>query len=176
MSRVNTDAEKHVLVLLSGPEPQRSILEDQLLEQLDTWNSPVVFIRGLPSSDDVLNTNPHLTFYNHVPAGHINQLMNEASFIISRSGYSTVMDLATIRKKSILIPTPGQTEQEYLSQHLMQMNFAFCIDQQKFNLRPALELSKNFIYKMDHVKENERLEIIVESFIGKLKEYKTGPG
>jgi UDP-N-acetylglucosamine:LPS N-acetylglucosamine transferase len=71
----------------------------------------------------------------------------KAELIIGRSGYSTVMDIAALQKKSILIPTPGQTEQEYLANHLMKKRFAFCINQNEFSLLKNIEEAGKFEYR-----------------------------
>ena len=71
----------------------------------------------------------------------------QASMIISRCGYSTVMDLMAVQKKSILIPTPGQTEQEYLARHLMEQHLALCISQDDFKLQSALSQASSFPYQ-----------------------------
>ena len=99
--------------------------------------------------------------------------MNEASFVISRCGYSTVMDLAASKKKSILIPTPGQTEQEYLAKHLMKNNFALCVEQKKFRLKNALELSQQFNYEIEDFFSETNLDVAVEEFITKAKALST---
>ena len=72
----------------------------------------------------------------------------KAEFILSRSGYSTIMDIAALQKKSILIPTPGQTEQEYLADHLMKKQFAFCVDQKGFSLLKNIDEARNFEYRL----------------------------
>ena len=72
----------------------------------------------------------------------------KAEFIISRSGYSTIMDIAALQKKSILIPTPGQTEQEYLADHLMKKQFAFWVNQNEFSLLKNIEEARNFDYHL----------------------------
>ncbi len=140
-------AEKHLLVLLSGPEPQRSILENLLLPQLETYQKPVLFIRGLPEGGTILNAGNHITIKNHLPASQLQQAIEQAFFIISRCGYSTIMDIAELNKKSILIPTPGQTEQEYLAKHIMQQQYAVCLPQCRFNLQKALHMAANFPYR-----------------------------
>ncbi|HEY0042059.1 MAG TPA: glycosyltransferase, partial [Flavisolibacter sp.] len=114
----------YLLVLLSGPEPQRTLLENQLLKELEDYTKPVVLVRGLPNTDESLSINKNVTVFSHLPAKELEQKIKSASLVISRCGYSTVMDLAILKKKSILIPTPGQTEQEYLAKHLFAMNFA----------------------------------------------------
>ena len=70
----------------------------------------------------------------------------KAAYIISRSGYSTIMDIAALHKKSILVPTPGQTEQEYLAGYLMRKQFSFCVDQNNFSLLKTIEEAGNFKY------------------------------
>jgi len=72
----------------------------------------------------------------------------KAEFIISRSGYSTIMDIAALQKKSILVPTPGQTEQEYLAAHVTKKQFAFCVTQDDFSLLENIDEARNFEYSL----------------------------
>jgi hypothetical protein len=162
--------EKHLLVMLSGPEPQRTIFEDLLLEQLQSYNGPVVFVRGLPGGQEQPDHPSHILMHNHLPAAALKQVMEEASLVIARCGYSTVMDLAALRKKSILVPTPGQTEQSYLSEHLMKKGFALCATQDKFRLANLLELSGQFNYQLAGGFSSRRnLEEALEELIEKLR-------
>jgi predicted glycosyltransferase len=148
-SRKTVSGDKHLLIILSGPEPQRTIFEDQLQEQLKDYTQPAILVRGLPGSDETLDLPTNIKVYNHLDAKELEAVINDADYVISRCGYSTVMDLAALQKRSILIPTPGQTEQEYLARYLMQKNFAFCIDQDKFRLKASLELATAFPYRFD---------------------------
>ncbi len=100
---------KHLLVILSGPEPQRSILENDLLDQLTNYTEPVLFIRGLPGTTDLPGVSSNITITNHLPTAQLEEAIRTSEFIISRCGYSTIMDLIIMQKKAILIPTPGQT-------------------------------------------------------------------
>jgi UDP-N-acetylglucosamine transferase subunit ALG13 len=161
--------ENHLLVLLSGPEPQRTVFEDVLIRQLAEYNSPVILVRGLPGEAETLSLGPNVTVYNHLASGELNRLMNDASVIVSRCGYSTVMDLAVLEKKSILVPTPGQTEQEYLAKHLMSSNFAVCIDQGKFRLKQALELSGSFPYQLDSFAPESYLSGALDDFLSYIR-------
>jgi hypothetical protein len=161
--------EKHLLVMLSGPEPQRTIFEDLLLEQLQSYSGPIVFVRGLPGGQEQPDHPPHILMHNHLPAAALKQVMEEASLVIARCGYSTVMDLAALRKKSILVPTPGQTEQSYLSEHLMKKGFALCATQDKFRLSNLLELSGQFNYQLPASPSRRSLEEALEEFVGKLR-------
>ena len=167
LSRFKKSGEQktqHLLILLSGPEPQRTLLEDQMLDELEHYTEPVVLVRGLPGRADKLTINDNIKVYDHLPAQELERLMEQASFIISRSGYSTVMDLAHHQKKSILIPTPGQTEQEYLGKHLVEKKIALCLQQKKFRLRPALDLAAHFPYIFPPFK-SDQLMPAVEKFL-----------
>ena len=134
-----------LLVLLSGPEPQRTLLEKKILEQVIDYPGRVVLVRGLPDGAGSrgeaqlpggadLAAPPGVTIYNHLPAAELEVVIREAKQIICRSGYSTVMDLMRLGKRAILVPTPGQTEQEYLGNYLAQKGWAICIEQDGFFL------------------------------------------
>ena len=164
----NVAEEKHLLLLLSGPEPQRSLLEENLLEDIKEYAKPVVLVRGLTQAEDELEADDNVIVFNHLPASQLEEKTQEASFVIARCGYSTVMDLAALKKKSVLIPTPGQTEQEYLADHLMQRNFALCIPQKKFRLKQALEFAQRFNYSLSVPKDNN-LTAVVRAFIEGLR-------
>ncbi|MGC4234096.1 MAG: glycosyltransferase [Niabella sp.] len=150
LSRIDyTDSQgpqKHILFILSGPEPQRTIFENRIFEQLEYSKAPVVIVRGLP-----LDIKPpvikNAIVYNHLPKNELQQLMQEAEYIVCRSGYSSVMDINTMKAKAILIPTPGQTEQEYLAAHLMKNKFAVSGSQRDFDVRGLLEKAGRFSYE-----------------------------
>jgi UDP-N-acetylglucosamine:LPS N-acetylglucosamine transferase len=82
------------------------------------------------------------------------------------------MDLAALQKKSILVPTPGQTEQEYLAKHLMQNNFAFCVEQKKFRLKNILALAESFPYQPFPAMHN-KLNVVVGNFVEGIKSKKS---
>jgi UDP-N-acetylglucosamine transferase subunit ALG13 len=171
LSRFQRDPaeEKHLLIILSGPEPQRTTLENLLVHQLKEYEGPVVLVRGLPGEENTLDLSSNICVFNHLPAGELNQKMDEAFLVISRCGYSTVMDIVALQKKSVLIPTPGQTEQEYLGKHLMKKNFALCVDQKKFTLKNALELADVFNYQVPNFSSENYLEDVLNDFIASLK-------
>lgn len=160
--------QDYLLLLLSGPEPQRSLLENNLLDELKDYTKPIVLVRGLPETNESLEAAQNVTVFSHLPALELEQKIKGASLVISRCGYSTVMDLAVLKKKSILIPTPGQTEQEYLAKHLMQKNFAFCVEQKKFKLKKVVELAASFPYQSFHHSVND-LQTVVASMIKNIR-------
>jgi UDP-N-acetylglucosamine transferase subunit ALG13 len=138
----------HILVLLSGPEPQRTILENKIVNQLKDFLKPVLIVRGLPVHTSHLQVNDNVKCVNHLPTRQLEEAIQSASFVIARSGYSTIMDLLKLKKKAILIPTPGQTEQEYLAQYLMDKKMVYSVSQQSFNLQKALEAASDFKYSV----------------------------
>ncbi len=164
----NKEESKHLLILLSGPEPQRSLLQNLLLKELSNYKEPVILVRGLPGEGNNLAASQNVSVYSHLPAAELEQKIKEASFVIARCGYSTVMDLAALNKRSILIPTPGQTEQAYLAKHLMEKKVALCIDQKKFRLKQALELAASFPYQPFNSGQND-LKSCISSLIKKAR-------
>jgi UDP-N-acetylglucosamine transferase subunit ALG13 len=137
-----------LLIILSGPEPQRTLFENTLLAEIDQFPGKVVLVRGLPGAAQPLLPRDRLTVYQHAPATLINTLLCEAGMVISRSGYTTVMDLLALRKKSILVPTPGQAEQEYLAVHLQANQLAYTVSQAQFSLMAALQAAGTFTYNL----------------------------
>jgi len=139
-----------LLIILSGPEPQRTIFESLLLDQLMQFEGKVLFVRGLPMYDNNINItlkNKHnILIKNHLTAVELNKAIEQSALIISRSGYTTIMDLIKLQKKAILVPTPGQTEQEYLACHLMNQNLFYQIVQGKFILDKAIQAAAVFNY------------------------------
>jgi len=162
-------APKHLLVLLSGPEPQRSLFETLILDQLKEYKGPVVLVRGLPGNTDRPDVPASVTVYNHLPANELRTQILEASFVVARCGYSTVMDLAVLQKKSILVPTPGQTEQLYLARHLMKRSLALCLEQPRFRLLPALELAATFPYQTTEATGHSHLSSAIKSLCYKIE-------
>lgn len=161
-----------LLIILSGPEPQRSVFEDLLMEQLPAFNGNAVLVRGLPGgSGEARRIQPHITSYDHVAAPELNRFVCSAKLVISRSGYTTVMDLLKTKKKSILVPTPGQAEQEYLGAHLEKEKLACCFAQQSFNLATALKKAAAFPYTSVH-DDMQQYKIVVKDFVSRLKERK----
>jgi predicted glycosyltransferase len=143
-SNQSTDSFKYkYCFLLSGPEPQRTILETIILNNIKDVLEPMVLVRGLPSTSDSIEIkNSSLKILHHLPATELAPLILSSEWIICRSGYSTLMDLAALDKKAILIPTPGQTEQEYLAKQLSAQGMAFTVAQSKFSFSESIALAK----------------------------------
>jgi uncharacterized protein (TIGR00661 family) len=154
------EEKKHLFISLSGPEPQRSILENKLVNQVSHYNGTAVIVRGLPGNASLIPSTNDIRFYNHLPAEEYNREMQRADYVISRSGYSTIMDLLAVGKRSILIPTPGQTEQEYLAVHLEKMKAACWANQKDFVLDDMLQKAMRFPYNIPGVRENKLAKVV----------------
>ena len=128
-----------VLLLLSGPEPQRTIFENMLLQQLDQIKQAVILVRGLPSATAPLPPRNGLTVYNYLSGQQLQQVINASAVIVSRAGYSTLMDILPLEKKCIVVATPGQAEQEYLAAWLGQHGYVCACPQHALHLASLLE-------------------------------------
>ena len=159
------NAKNGLLILLSGPEPQRSILEEKLIKEIAHYDGRATIVRGLPGEKRLIPSTNEIRFFNHLPAIELQKEMSSASLVICRSGYSTIMDLVALRKKSVVVPTPGQTEQEYLATHLEKTGVAPFLAQKNFSILKAIELSKEYQYKVSSVIGGEDLEKTILRFI-----------
>lgn len=144
LERIQAEKTIDLLIILSGPEPQRTVFEEMLLEQIKKTNLIAVFARGKPEQSTLMKVTPNITMINSVPAKDLSQLVASSKMIISRPGHSTVMDLSYTGAKAILIPTPQQTEQEYLAVELMKNKTCYCESQSEFNLDRALQRSAEY--------------------------------
>jgi len=138
----NEEVKYDLLVLLSGPEPQRSLLENKLLVELESFKGKVLFVRGVLSNQCKNVNSNHLEVVNYLLSNELEKVINQSKFVISRSGYSTVMDLAVLGKKAFFIPTSGQYEQEYLAKQLKEKLIAPFVTQQNFKLEDLNELDR----------------------------------
>lgn len=120
------------MVLLSGPEPQRTLLEEKLIRKLTGCKEKVVFVKGKIEEKQTVQTTGNITFYNFMQTAQLEKTFNESETVICRSGYTTVMDLARLEKKALLIPTPGQFEQEYLAEKFQHEGILPTVRQHKF--------------------------------------------
>ena len=131
-----------VLAIVSGPEPQRSIFEELLRKQLTASKFKAVLVLGKTEENKVEEIG-NLKLISHLNAKSLNQQMVNANVVISRSGYSTVMDIAKLNKKAIFVPTPGQTEQLYLAKYFYDKNRAFAMHQKELDIQHALQKVKH---------------------------------
>ncbi len=128
-----TPLEYDIMVLLSGPEPQRSLLEEKLLKAFWTTNKKILFVRGVISDAPFDNKNSNLEIHNYMWGAELEKALNSSKMVVARSGYTTVMDLAKLEKRAFFIPTPGQFEQEYLASRMKKLGIADSCTQDEFD-------------------------------------------
>jgi len=107
-----------LMVILSGPEPQRTMLEEKLQNEMPSYNGNVIFIKGKIEPQQKIEEIGNVKYYNFMNTEELENTFNESETVLCRSGYTTIMDLAQLGKKAFFIPTPGQYEQEYLAKKL----------------------------------------------------------
>ncbi len=127
-----------MMAILSGPEPQRTVLESVLMKQLKTYSGRALIVSGRPG-ENLIRKEGSLEIVSHLPASLMEGEMRKSEVIIARSGYSTIMDLIVLGKKAALIPTPQQPEQIWLASVLQREGIAFCQDQENFVLEDAIQ-------------------------------------
>ena len=131
-------------VVLSGPEPQRSIFEELILSQAVELEYRVLVVKGKTEREEHYFINDRIEVINSLSGEALNEKMLLAKTIMSRSGYSTIMDLVALQKPAILVPTPGQYEQEYLAKRLMKENIFYTCFQDQLDLKQCLQAVKQY--------------------------------
>lgn len=146
--KLNAQKDVDYLFSISGPEPQRTVLEKLILQSVNEVSGKIVLSLGRSLDDDEekvkMNLNENIQLYDFLPQEDRELILNRSKFIISRSGYSTLMDIYALGKKAMFIPTPQQTEQEYLAQLHMERGNFYYVDQNTINLPLNLEKAKNY--------------------------------
>lgn len=159
MQPLELPIKQDIIIVLSGPEPQRTRLEALILKQIFTLPYRFLLVQGKPEGDgggewgnvgmrDGEMERPRergkIEIIPFLDAKKLNEAIVSSGLVICRAGYSTIMDLAVLGKKAIFIPTPGQTEQEYLAERLFEKKLFYYQKQRELNLAEALEKVKDF--------------------------------
>ena len=134
------------LAIISGPEPQRSLFEKEITHAFKKIKDPCVIITGeiKKSKDKIKN----IDIYPHLEIKKFKEIVVQSELMICRSGYSSIMDLYFLRKKVMFIPTPGQTEQEYLAKLHKKKSKIYFQKQGEINI----ESTKFMNFNMDNNK------------------------
>lgn len=172
LSRFKKMAEEKkydLAIIISGPEPQRTIFERVLLKDLEKYEGKCIVIRGLPNDlSQPSISNPSVEIHNHLSAAALNKAIQGSSLVISRSGYTTIMDLVKLQQKAVLIPTPGQTEQEYLGRYLAGKKYFYSITQNDFSLTDLLKITADISFARP-VLNLDDYKVVIKNFICELK-------
>ncbi len=141
--KMELDEDVDYLISLSGREPNRTMLEKRVISQLGDLDGKIVLVRGAPEEEEKIKI-PGIEVVNYAGKGLRDELMNRAKFVIARSGYSTIMDMVELGKKGLLIPTPGQTEQEYLSEYLADRGYFYSVNEEDIVLKQDVKTAKKY--------------------------------
>jgi len=155
---INT--KKHILILLSGPEPARSQWEQEILSQIIKEKSDqFILVRGT-KGNEIKEIPENLLVYDLIGSAVLQKLVLTAEGVICRSGYSTLMDLAVLKSKVFAVPTPGQTEQIYLAQYHAKQNHLKSGNQKQFSLRNAVNELRNGQFGFPEVQKANFKELL----------------
>ncbi len=158
--------ERDIIVVLSGPEPQRSLFETLIVDQLKRTTLSALVVRGMPEQFSVMKLSDTLTMVSSMTSDDLSTAIASSRIIISRSGYSTIMDLSTLGAKAIFVPTPQQTEQEYLAERLKKKKICYSESQKDFSLTRALEQFNSYsgfpTYQNDYGVLRQRIENLLK--------------
>lgn len=165
MKKLNLSQPIDILVLLSGPEPQRSMLEDIMRDKFKNYSKKVVMVCGVVQLTQTEEVVDGIQVYNFLTSTALEKLINQSKLVISRSGYTTVMDLAKTKTPAFFIPTPGQYEQEYLAQRLSQNLIAPYCEQSSFD--PILLNQLKNYEGWPETAQKEKLSALFSIFQGK---------
>lgn len=139
--RLKTKKDIDYLISISGPEPQRTMLEEKLIPQINDLKGKIVVTLGKTENKDKF-INKNIETYSFLTKEKREEYLNRAKLVVSRSGYSTILDLAVIGIKALMIPTPGQIEQEYLGQYHNKKGTFYSVFQNNINLITDVEIAK----------------------------------
>ena len=129
-----------LMIILSGPEPQRGLLEEKLKKEVLHFGGNIIFIKGIVEKDQTKEQIENVVYYNFMNSRQLEQTFNESDIVLCRSGYTTIMDLAKLGKKAFFIPTPGQYEQEYLAEKFKKEGLVPYAKQDDFSMKNIFEV------------------------------------
>ena len=139
--RKTSSIRYQVLLLLSGPEPQRSIFEEIVIRQAIDQKGAILVVQGKTEQFTRRFPAKNIEIVSYLNSRQVSEAISSSEVIICRSGYSTLMDLFALRRRAVLIPTPGQYEQEYLASLASKKGWP-TMQQGSFNLVQAIEMGK----------------------------------
>jgi predicted glycosyltransferase len=153
-----------VMAIVSGPEPHRANFEQLLLSQMQRLNCRCLLIKGVPEKVQTREQVNNVLVYSHLNTCQMKQAIQNSNNLICRAGYSTIMDLIALKRTAVLVPTPGQTEQEYLAEYYALRKMFVVIKQDELRLTDAL--AKISVYSWTYMNPEENL---LENEIEKLE-------
>ena len=162
-------ANYKVVAVVSGVEPARTQFEQQLREALQQIPGQHMMILGKPSAEQKTWTEGNIEFHTHLATNDFAEAVKRADFVVSRGGYSTVMDMAELGAKCIFVPTPGQFEQIVLAHDLSKAGYAVEIPADELSAETLASAFEKSV-KMPKVEKQNLLHDAVENVVRRFKE------
>jgi uncharacterized protein (TIGR00661 family) len=131
------------LFTISGPEPSRTVFQKKILEQIKNIDGKIVVVLG-KAEKKKSKQKENIEIHDYLKSDKFEEIMNRSKMIVSRSGYSTLMDIVELKKKAMFVPTPQQTEQEYLARYHKKKKYFYSVSQKKLNLKKDLKRAKKY--------------------------------
>lgn len=128
-----------LIVIISGPEPQRTLFEKKVIKQLKNLPYKSLVVGGKPELHTIKRVDGQIEIQNFMDSVELNKAISSADFVLCRSGYSSILDLAALSRSALLVPTPGQTEQEYLADRFSRLGLFYSVSQNDMDLRKDLK-------------------------------------
>lgn len=121
-----------ILILISGPEPQRTLFEEKMMKAFMSSEKSILLVQGIVEAKQKKLIRGKITVVNFMLSKELETTINESEVVVSRSGYTTILDLAVLEKKAYFVPTPGQYEQKYLAERLKNLEIVPSCTQKAF--------------------------------------------
>jgi uncharacterized protein (TIGR00661 family) len=130
-------------IIVSGPEPQRTKLENIIFQQVGNLKGKIIVALGIPEKNYKIRMGDAV-FHTYMSRQEISYYLRKARFIISRPGYTTVMEMIELKKRGLFIPTPGQIEQEYLAAYFMENGWCYAASQYGLNILESERIAQKY--------------------------------
>lgn len=139
-----TDFEQDIDVFfsVSGIEPQRGLLEELVLDALPRLSGKIIVTLGRPKDDGERREVAGTTVYGYLDRRRQAEMLSRAKLVMTRSGYTTLMELAGLGRKALFVATPGQSEQEYLAKFHRERGHVWSVEQKHLDIPRDLELAR----------------------------------
>jgi UDP-N-acetylglucosamine:LPS N-acetylglucosamine transferase len=139
---MDVEQDIDVFFSVSGIEPQRGLLEELVREALPKLSGRIVVTLGKPGDGDGVREVDGATVYDYLNREHQAEMLNRAKLVMTRSGYTTLMELAALGRRALFVATPGQSEQEYLARFHRDKGYVWSEEQKHLDLLRDLERAR----------------------------------
>ena len=161
MKELNVENKYDIIAVISGPEPQRTSFEKIIIKEFKATDQKCLVVQGRTELKEEIQINQNIKIVSFLNSKELSEAIQSSKLVICRAGYSSIMDLVKLKKKAILVPTPGQTEQEYLASRLRDKKLFSIQQQTSFSLEKGLEkIATCGNWKLPNSEEN-RLEKLI---------------